>query len=93
MRKFGKENIEYFEFQLEGHPETYRVPLAAYMPFTFLKRMKETADTGEGFIAQVDMLRTYMGDVVDTLSAGTLSEILLAWSEETKNAGATVGES
>lgn len=93
MRKFGKKNIEYFAFQLEGDETIYRVPLAANIPFSILNKMNETKETGEGFIAQVDMLRKYMGDVVDELQTGTLSEILLAWSEESKKAGASVGES
>lgn len=93
MRKFGSKDIEYFIFQLEGDDTVYRVPVAASIPFSILNKMNDTKETGEGFIAQVDMLRKYMGDVVDELPTGTLSEILLAWSEESKKAGASVGES
>ena len=93
MRNFGSSEVNYFEFQIEGSEKVYRIPLAANMPFMILKEMNDTAGTGDGFIAQIDMLRKYMGDVVDDLSAGILSEILLAWSEESKNAGASVGES
>ena len=93
MRKFGSSEVNYFEFQIEGSEKVYRIPLAANMPFMILKKMNDTAGTGDSFIAQIDMLRKYMGDVVDSLSAGVLSEILLAWSEESKNAGASVGES
>ena len=93
MRKFGGQDIEYFVFQLEGDDTVYRIPEAASIPFSILNKMNETKETGEGFVAQVDMLRKYMGDVVDELPAGTLSEILLAWSEESKKAGASVGES
>lgn len=93
MRRFGREKIEYFEFQLEDSEQVYKVPLAASMPFTILNRMKEAANTEERFPVQVDMLRHYMGDVVDELTASTLSEILAAWGEESANAGASVGES
>lgn len=93
MRTFGKELIEYFEFQLEGDEKVYRIPLAAAMPFSLLDRMSKAADTEDRFTAQVDMLRKYMGDVVDDLPVGVLSEILKAWGEESTRAGASMGES
>lgn len=92
MRTFSKNNTEYFEFQLEGEKKTYRIPIAASMPYSVLKKMRE-ASSDEQFPAQVNMLRKYMGDVVDDLSAGTLSDILRAWSDESREAGASVGES
>ena len=93
MRTFGKELIEYFEFQLEDDEKVYRIPLAAAMPFSLLDRMSKAADTEDRFTAQVDMLRKYMGDVVDDLPGGVLSEILKAWGEESTRAGASMGES
>lgn len=93
MRTFGKKNIEYFEFQLEGEDEIYKVPLAADMPFTLLHNVRVAAEDGNGFVAQIDMLRVYMGDVVDKLSSGVLTEILNAWSDESTKTGASVGES
>lgn len=94
MRTFGeKSRIQYFEFKLEGDDKIFRIPLAAHMPFNMLNEMRAAADTDESFPAQVNMLRKYMGDAVDDLSAGVLSEILTAWGEESINAGATVGES
>lgn len=93
MRKFGKEITEYFEFQLEDDEKVYRIPLAAAMPFSLLDRMSKAADTEDRFTAQVDMLRKYMGDVVDDLHVGVLSEILKAWGEESTRAGASMGES
>ena len=87
MRKFGTDAPEFFTFQLEGSEEVYKIPLAASMPSKHLFMMKG------GFEAQVEMLRVYMGDVVDELSAGTLADILEAWSTNTKEQGASVGES
>ena len=55
--------------------------------------MAEAVNTGDRFTTQVKMLRTYMGDVVDTLPVGTLSGILQAWGEESAHVGASVGES
>lgn len=92
MRTFGEHKVEYFEFQLEGEEQIYKIPVAASMPFAVLNEMR-IADNDERFPVQVEMLRKYMGDVVDTLSAQVLSDIILAWSEESKKAGASVGES
>ena len=93
MRTFGKELKEYFEFQLEGDEKVYMIPLASALPYGILNEMAETVGTGDRFATQVKMLRTYMGDVVDTLPVGTLSDILQAWGEESNRTGATVGES
>ena len=93
MRTFAKSGTSFFEFQLEGEEQVYKIPLAADMPMTVLNSMYEASNTGDRFMSQVEMLRKYMGDVVDELSAGTLSDILRAWSDESTRAGASVGES
>ena len=93
MRTFPKSGTSYFEFQLEGEERVYKIPLAADMPMTVLNDMYKASNTGDRFMSQVEMLRKYMGDVVDELSAGILSDILRAWSDESTQAGATVGES
>lgn len=93
MRTFGGKKPNYFEFKLEGKEKIYRIPLAADMPFSILNDMNDAKGTDERFPAQIRMLRKYMGDDVDDLSAGTLSEILQAWGEESMKAGATLGES
>lgn len=93
MRTFAKSGTSYFEFQLEGEEQVYKIPLAADMPMTVLNDMYEASNTSDRFMSQVEMLRKYMGDVVDELSAGTLSDILRAWSDESTQAGASVGES
>lgn len=93
MRKFGKSEIEYFEFQLEGDETVYRIPYAAHMPYSMLQTINEASKTEKRFTVQVDMLRKYMGDIVDELTTETLSEILTAWGEESMATGASVGES
>lgn len=93
MRTFAKSGTSFFEFQLEGEEQVYKIPLAADMPMTVLNDMYEASNTSDRFMSQVEMLRKYMGDVVDELSAGTLSDILRAWSDESTRAGASVGES
>ena len=93
MRTFGRELTEYFEFQLEGDDKTYRIPLAAAMPFGVLNRIQKASKSEDSLAIQVDMLRKYMGAVVDELPVGVISGILQAWVEESAKAGASVGES
>ena len=92
MRKFGKSKVEYFEFQLEGDETVYRIPLAAHVPYSVLNEMR-TADEDDRFSVQVKMMRMYMGEVVDTLTAGMLSDIIVAWADACNSEGASVGES
>lgn len=93
MRTFGRELTEFFEFQLEGDDKTYRIPLAAAMPFGVLNKISKVSKTEDSLSIQVEMLRKYMGDVVDELPVGVISGILQAWVEESARAGASVGES
>lgn len=87
MRKFTVDKPEFFTFQIEGSDEVFKIPLAASMPMKKLLMMKD------GFEGQVELMRAYMGDIVDDLTAKTLSDIINAWSEANKDKGASVGES
>lgn len=93
MRRFGQEKKEYFEFQIEGSDVIYKIPLAASMPVSTLLSMRDGDAEGKGFEAQMEMLRKYMGDGVDQLTATMASDILKAWGEESREQGASVGES
>lgn len=93
MRRFGQEAKEFFEFQLEGSEVIYKIPLAGSMPISILLEMQEADASGDGFAVQMDMLRKYMGDAVNELTATMAAQILQAWAEESKGQGATVGES
>ena len=93
MRTFGRELTEFFEFQLEGDDKTYRIPLAAAMPYGVLNKISKASKSEDSLSVQVEMLRKYMGDVVDELPVGVISGILQAWVEESAKAGASVGES
>lgn len=87
MRKFNTDAPEFFSFALGDSATIYKIPLAASMPVTKLMKMEN------GFAEQIEVLRDYIGDVVDDMTAGTVSEILKAWSEESRDGGATMGES
>lgn len=87
MREFSKDAPEFFIFRMEDSEKTYKIPLAASMPVKILMKMKE------GFEGQLEILEKYMGSDVDDLTATEASEILKAWSEASKEQGASVGES
>lgn len=93
MRKFGTDAPDVMTFQLEGSEEVYNLPYAASMPVRILRGMKKAANDGNLFEFQLDMLKEYMGDIVDELDMTTVSNILKAWDEGTKNKGVTMGES
>ena len=87
MRVFGNDAPQFFSFQLEGSETVYNIPLAASMPTKTIKLIDN------GFSSQVEMLRVYLGDMVDELTAGTVKDIVTAWMEASKDVGASVGES
>lgn len=93
MRKFGKEAAKVFEFQIEGSEKIYKIPLAASLPSAELLELQKADEKGEGFFAQREMLRKYMGDIVDELTVSTLGDILKAWAEESTAQGEDPGES
>lgn len=91
-RSFGNDAPEFFSFQIAGDKKVYKVPLAASLPYSILKKM-QNAKGDDGFDTQVEMLRSYIGDIVDDLDTITLSNILKAWAGESQKQGAKVGES
>lgn len=95
MRTFGAEKKETFDFMIEGSEKTYSLPLTSAMPVTELNDMMAAQEKGSYvlFRYQVDLMRKYMGDIVDSLTAGTVAEILKAWEEATHETGASTGES
>lgn len=95
MRRFGTDAPQLFMFQYGDSDEIYKVPLAGSLPNTELLEMRDAdnIDHFTGFIRQKEMLRKYIGDIVDEMSTTTISEILQAWAEESNKQGATVGES
>ena len=93
MRKFGIDAPDFFAFQLEDDDTIYKIPIAGSMPVKELMKMSKAAGGENLFIAQLEMLNKYMGDVVFDLPASTVGEILRAWDAESNGRGASVGES
>ena len=94
MRKFGTDAPKFMSFTLGDDDTVYRLPLAASMPMDVLIELGEAAGKGgtESLRYQVDLLRRYIGDAADALTAGDVSAIYSAWNEESALSGAEAGE-
>ena len=94
MRQFGKDKPELMSFKLGDSEKVYTMPLAASMPATLILQMQKSykADDATAFEFQIEMLRKYIGDVVDELTAGDVRDIINAWGIESSKQGAEVGE-
>lgn len=90
MRSFSTDTPEFFVFTVDG--VEYRVPLAASLPSKTLRDLEDGYRENRSFRVQLEMLRTYMGDIVDELPSSVADEILKAWGEESTKQGASVGE-
>lgn len=91
MKIFSTDSPEFFAFRLEGHDEVYKIPLLASLRISEAKAW--TKATEDGFLAQVEWLRGYIGDVTEELSVEQAQGILQAWTEATREQGADAGES
>ena len=92
MRTFGEEK-KYFEFALEGDDKVYKIPLAQYIPMASVLMMREADKRDDSLIGQTNLLRRYMGDVVDEISSSMVANIINAWVDASADAGASPGES
>ena len=89
MRRFEQGVKEYFEFQVEGSDEIYKIPFATSMTN---KQIIEFQGIGEDYARQIAWLKNFMGDAVDDLTLIETSAILKAWVSASKDSGAEVGE-
>lgn len=93
MRKFGKDKPELMKFQIEGSDKVYAIPLAASLPAADLIEMSEAdGDDVKAFKFMFKLLKRYMGDDADNLTASEISDIIAAWNQESEKQGAEVGE-
>ena len=94
MRKFGTDRPELMEFQLGDSDKIYAIPLAASMPAKTLVEMSELGNDDEKiFKFQFDLIKRYVGEAADELTAGDVRDIMNAWYKESAGQGAEVGES
>lgn len=95
MRRFGTDKPKLMAFRLGDSKKVYTMPLAASMPANILIKMGDTENNDtEAFKFQYKLLKKYIGDVADDLTAGDIRDIFNAWSEASEaEQGAEVGES
>jgi len=94
MRTFGTDSPRFMAFKLAGDKTTYKIPLAASMPMSELLELSDAAAKGGAHVlrAQLDLLRKYIGDRADTLTASEVAEVFTAWNEDSADEGASVPE-
>ncbi|MBQ9020594.1 MAG: hypothetical protein IJ113_01065 [Eggerthellaceae bacterium] len=99
MRTISIKPKEYMEFKLGEGETVYRLPLAHCLPLATTARFSEVnaiKDVDEKAAAalriEYDMMREYMPDIADTLTAEQVGEIFAAWNDESTAAGANLGE-
>lgn len=95
MRKFGTDKPELMSFTFGNSKKVYNIPLAASVPAPVILEMNQEYKKGEmeAFEWQVKFLRTYVGDLVDSMTTGDIKDIFDAWMIESSGQGAEVGES
>ena len=81
-------------FQFVGDDQIYTMPLAASMPAKVILELQEAYKGGEteAFKGQMEVLRIYIGEKVDELTAGEIRDVFNAWAEESSDQGTEVGE-
>lgn len=90
MRTIDREIKGFFQFQIEGSDEVYKIPLPLCMTN---KQMVELTETGSDYDKQVEWLRGMIGDVVDDLTVSETSAIMQGWLEASEQSEVTPGES
>jgi len=86
-----REETRYFEFTLEGSKAVHKIPLAAYLPYTFMRRML-TVDGDKSFA--LELLHEFCPELErdGKLSFGTAETIYKLWENASKEDGANPGE-
>lgn len=86
-----RDEARYFEFKIDGSRKTHRIPLAAYLPYPFMRRML-TVDSDQSFA--LALLHEFCPELEDdgTVQFGTVMAIYQQWNEACKEDGAEAGE-
>lgn len=80
-----------FEFTIGGGEAVHSIPLAAYLPYGFMRKLMEEK-SGERFaFALLDEFCPELNDD-ESLTLGTVQAIFDAWNEASKADGADAGE-
>lgn len=86
-----RDETQYFEFKIEGSKAVHRIPLAAYLPYPFMRRLV-TVDSDKSFA--LELLHEFCPELErdDKLPFGTIMAVYRAWEEASKADGASPGE-
>ena len=81
-------------FRLGDDETVYTMPLASSLPMSELLALSDAAAKGGPDIlrAQLEMLRKYIGEQADALTAAEVADIFGAWNEESAEDGASASE-
>lgn len=88
----ARDESQFFEFTIEGSRRVHKIPLAAYLPYPFMRRML-TEDGDQSFA--LALLHEYCPELEqdEKVTFGTVMAIYEAWKDACKEDGAEVGES
>lgn len=80
-----------FEFTLGDSPDVHSIPIAAYLPFGFVKRVLPLGNTAFG----IELIHEFCPELEDDPSVNleTVKAILDAWNSASDADGASAGES
>ena len=99
MRTINVKPKEFMEFKLGDGETVYRLPLAHCMPLPMSARFSEInaikdvdEKAAESLKLELEIMREYLPDIADTLTAEQVGEIFTAWNEESLAAGVNLGE-
>ena len=99
MLNFGSAKTETLDFTLGDDDTVYHMPLGKHMPFHVIRKLSEVAaikdpdaKNAKALEVEGDILRTVVGDKVDELSVGDISDIFAAWNAASTANGAELGE-
>lgn len=99
MRKFATDAPDIMAFTLGDDETVYKMPLPASMPFKFTIALADVAAMDDGdaknaaaLKAEHAILREYIGDAADMLTARQVGEIFGAWNAEAERRGENAGE-
>ena len=87
-----RDEVQNFEFKIDGSRKIHRIPLVAYLPYSFMRRML-TIDSDQSFA--LALLHEFCPELEadDSFTLGTAMAVYEAWQKASKEDGATMGES
>ena len=86
-----RDETQYFEFKIEGTKTVHKIPLAAYLPYPFMRRLV-TVDSDKSFA--IELLHEFCPELErdSKMPFSTIMAVYRAWEEASKEDGADPGE-